>query len=140
KQSIYAWRTADLQTYFNARNSVDRVYDMNINFRSATSYIKAMNEFFKVDDPFYFNGKPDGIQYIHVEAPAESSKGILLFGNDAAKPITIGIGDNKEHIQSGLVAEVIRLLDSRHYQILENKERRSIRPSDIGILVRSHEE
>ena len=40
KQSIYAWRKADIFTYFKAREDVDHLYGMNINFRSTEKYIE----------------------------------------------------------------------------------------------------
>ncbi|HJT74329.1 MAG TPA: UvrD-helicase domain-containing protein, partial [Chitinophaga sp.] len=46
KQSIYAWRKADIFTYFKARASVQHVYGMNRNFRSSALFIEAMNKFF----------------------------------------------------------------------------------------------
>ncbi|MFN9111228.1 MAG: UvrD-helicase domain-containing protein, partial [Bacteroidota bacterium] len=45
KQSIYAFRKADLQTYFRAEQAVQHKHLMNQNFRSTTHYIDAMNEF-----------------------------------------------------------------------------------------------
>lgn len=42
KQSIYAFRKADLQTYFRAGTLVDHIWRMNTNFRSTAGYIQAI--------------------------------------------------------------------------------------------------
>ena len=138
KQSIYAWRKADLHTYFRARNAVGNVYDMNINFRSSAAYIAAMNEFFNVDDPFFYGVQPDGISYIDVESPAESAKGILLQEGAASTPISIIDSSAKPALRSALAADVIRLLDPSIFKLQVKDETRPVRPSDIGILVRSN--
>lgn len=139
KQSIYAWRKADLQTYFKARNGVASVYEMNINYRSSGPYIDAMNEFFAVNDPFHFGTAADGIRYIDVEAPASSYKGTLMHNGVADHPISITEQPNKNAVHEALVADVIALLSPGKYQVAD-KEPRPIRPSDIGILVRAHHE
>src|SRR5699024_6807615 len=52
KQSIYAWRKADITTYFKARNTVDHVYGMNINYRSSSRLLEALNHFFLPEEAF----------------------------------------------------------------------------------------
>ena len=47
KQSIYAWRKADINTYFSAKKMVKNVYGMNTNFRSSDAIVAAQNVFFK---------------------------------------------------------------------------------------------
>ena len=140
KQSIYAWRKADLHTYFRARNAVGNVYEMNINFRSSASYIHAMNEFFAVDDPFLFNGERDGIEYVDVQAPSNPGKGKLLLDGEEAKPVTIRFVETKGNAGAALVADVIQLLDDKRYRLQHGEDKVALQPSDIGILVRSHKE
>jgi exodeoxyribonuclease V beta subunit len=67
KQSIYAWRKADIFTYFEARNAVHHFYGMNVNYRSSTSFIEAMNVFFGISDPFHFKDEKSSIEYINVD-------------------------------------------------------------------------
>jgi hypothetical protein len=60
KQSIYAFRKADIFTYFNAKKSVENLHFMDTNFRSTEAYINAMNYFFLPIpdfDTFYFDRK-----------------------------------------------------------------------------------
>ena len=140
KQSIYAWRKADIATYFKAKRDVSHIYGMNQNYRSSAPYIEAMNIFFKpVDDfdTFHYGAKEDSIQYIKVESPSSNSKGILLRDDVPGVPFSIIEERNKDNILAAVVAQVINLLDRKTFIIDKNNVRRSINPSDIGILVRN---
>ncbi|RBL93311.1 exodeoxyribonuclease V subunit beta [Chitinophaga flava] len=142
KQSIYAWRKADIFTYFDARNSVQRLYDMNHNYRSSENLIAAMNRFFKPTenfDTFEFDGEKDSIRYIDVMAPEESSKGFLYRAEEKEVPITIYNCKNKDEIASAVAAQVAQLLLDPAYRIVKDKAQ-TITPSDIGILVRTGKE
>lgn len=143
KQSIYAWRKADIDTYFKARREVDRVYHMNTNYRSSKAMIDAMNAFFLPFpgfDTFYFKGADDAIRYTHVEAPDGKSGRVLL--KDGCPTVTLEtIGArNKEEIQKDVCGEIMALLAGGGYEIGTADERRAVRPSDIGILVRKNQE
>lgn len=143
KQSIYAWRKADIFTYFNARNGVQQVYDMNQNFRSSENMIRAMNVFFEPTPgfpTFDFEGQGDSINYIQVHSPENNRKGYLYKGDTPDVPIEVMACDKKETICSSVAAQIAQLLLNKDYRI-ENKEgARSIVPSDIGILVRTGQE
>ncbi|HSB93097.1 MAG TPA: exodeoxyribonuclease V subunit beta [Flavitalea sp.] len=140
KQSIYAWRKADLHTYFKARKGVDNVYAMNVNYRSSAAYIHSMNEFLSIDDTFLFKGESDGIEYVNVQAPGDSHKGELLLQGAPMRPITIVDAVNKDDADAGLVADVIRLLDKDQYTLRSGDKNDGLRPSDIGILVRTNKQ
>ncbi|QJB34614.1 exodeoxyribonuclease V subunit beta [Chitinophaga oryzae] len=142
KQSIYAWRKADIFTYFDARNSVKHLYDMNHNYRSSENLITAMNTFFKPTpdfDTFEFAGEKDSIQYIDVMAPEESSKGFLYYNEAKEVPITIFNCKNKDIIAGAVAAQVAQLLLDPAYKIIKDKTL-EITPADIGILVRTGKE
>ncbi|RYF96197.1 MAG: hypothetical protein EOO02_22455, partial [Chitinophagaceae bacterium] len=138
KQSIYAWRKADIFTYFEARKAVDHVYEMNVNYRSSATYINAMNVFFGIEDPFYFKEGESTIDYIDVETPAHNSKGDLLKDGVAAIPVTVTSLKNKSSICEVVAAQIIQLLDSDHYAIQKGGKPVKVTPSDIGILVRTN--
>ncbi|MEV4882470.1 exodeoxyribonuclease V subunit beta [Chitinophaga ginsengisegetis] len=143
KQSIYAWRKADIFTYFNARNGVQHVYDMNQNFRSSENMIRAMNVFFEPTPgfpTFDFAEESDSIDYIQVHSPDNNRKGYLYKGSTPEVPIEVIACDKKETICNSVAAQIAQLLLDKSYRI-ENKEgARSIVPSDIGILVRTGQE
>jgi exodeoxyribonuclease V beta subunit len=139
KQSIYAFRKADLNTYFRAKEKVgmSHTWTMNVNFRSTDSYVEAMNDFFKESDDFStFHYKTKEIEYYEVEAsPNNTGKiGICNAEKEVFTPLEIRTDyPNKDKIQTDLTNLVVKLLDRAH--TIEN---RLIVPSDIGVLVRSN--
>ena len=140
KQSIYAWRKADIFTYFDAKNDVDNLYSMNQNYRSSASYIDAMNHFFKPTsdfNTFHFEGKTQQINYINVESPAKGNTGYLNIDNEVAAPLSIYQNKNKEENNAQLIIQIVKLL-SGNCQLIDAKgNTKKVLPQDIGILVRS---
>ena len=146
KQSIYAWRKADIFTYFRACNDVDNLYEMNVNYRSTKDFIDAMNQFFLPNenfDTFNFENEEKGegrekakhhkIEYTVVESPKNNTKGQLTFGGERVIPISINTQSNKTKIATEVAMQVADLLSNEGFKINDRK----ITPSDIGILVRS---
>ena len=143
KQSIYAWRKADIFTYFKAYNDVKRRYGMNENFRSSATLIKAMNLFFmpfKDFDTFNFAASEQAIRYIPVNSPTNNSAGQLNLNGKQCTPISVNAQQNKDLIKEAVAGQVIDLLSNKEYNIFKNDKRRYIKPSDIGILVRQNSE
>jgi exodeoxyribonuclease V beta subunit len=140
KQSIYAWRKADIFTYFKARASVQHLYGMNHNFRSSEPFIAAMNTFFLPTadfDTFYFSGEGSAINYIKVDSPERNTKGLLFKGEEADVPITVFNASNSNELVESVAAQVALLLKDEEYTIGNEEGRRAVRPSDVGILVRT---
>ena len=136
KQSIYAWRKADIFTYFKARSGVQHLYEMNNNYRSSAVLITAMNKFFLPSpdfDTFFFSGDKDSINYHPVESPSNNKKGALLKDGKTDAPISIFSTGSKALIYEALSAQVAEILFHGAYTIKD----RPIKPSDIGILVRT---
>ena len=146
KQSIYAFRKADIFTYFNAKNSVQNLHLMNTNYRSTEEYIKAMNDFFMPDpnfDTFYFNNDPtlqNAIGYINVGSPNPNTKGQFLRNGEAFKPIIVSEHEKKKFLRVSVKGIIADLFTIGKYTIVKDGEPRAIKPSDIGILVRSNKE
>lgn len=143
KQSIYAWRKADIFTYFRAAKSVDRNYGMNRNFRSSKPMIAAMNDFFLPEadfDTFAFSGNDQTIDYIPVLSPEPNRKGNLLIANRVAKGISIFKTNNNENINKAVAAQVVSLLEQENLLIDASGSQRRVGLTDIGILVRSHKQ
>lgn len=141
KQSIYAWRKADIHTYFQARNDVDKQFDMNVNFRSSAPLIEAMNHFFLPHedfDAFSFPDKENRIAYTQVRSPEHNRKGVLLYDGAPAAPISLLGTDKKETLMYGVALQIQALLTDEKYTIEVNGQKRSVIPSDIGILVRKN--
>ena len=145
KQSIYGWRKADMSTYFKAKDEV-RVppHSMNVNHRSNEAFIQAMNEFFQPTagfDTFFYNGVANGITYIPVESPAQNTKGSLLREGEPPIPLLISEHEDKFDLKKGIKHLIQHILFSNQYTIAKKGEApRAIKPSDLGILVRSNAE
>jgi exodeoxyribonuclease V beta subunit len=140
KQSIYAWRKADIHTYFKAQSDVEHCYTMNQNFRSAEPLIDAMNNFFKPEDnfdTFHFNNTANAIIYRNVDSPQPNTKGLLFKGQTRVVPISIAEVEKKDEICKAVAAQIIDLLSNLNYKIVKDGKERSLTPSDIGILVRT---
>lgn len=144
KQSIYAFRKADMNTYFKARNEgVDRILEMNTNYRSSADVIEGLNLFFKptVDfDTFYFEGNTDTIEYISVQTPPESNQLQYYFDDKPVPPISIISNlPNKEALIDATAAQVAEILRNPYCLFKEGTTER-VKPSDIGILVSTNGE
>jgi len=140
KQSIYAWRQADLNTYFKATHEVAHRYGMNQNYRSSENFIQAMNLFFLPADnfdTFSFGFEKDAIRYINVDSPQPNHKGALCNGEEEDVAITIFENKLADDLYQTVCAQIIQLLENESFQIKKNGEKRRIKPSDIGVLVRT---
>ena len=139
KQSIYGWRKADMITYFQARENVDHVYQMNVNFRSSAIAIDAMNTFFKPNDSFdtfYFQDDETRIDYTKVESPKDNVKGNLNYQSEPIVGIQMVEVRNKMEILEQVKKVITQLLFNNDYNI----DGKKIEPSDIGIIVRRNDQ
>jgi len=140
KQSIYAFRKADIFTYFNAYDDVGHRYEMNENYRSSKPLIDAMNSFFvpaEDFDTFNFQGEEKEIKYIEVQSPLKNIKGILKKQDKEVVPISISLHGKNEHILEAVSAQVCDLLEN-NYSISKDGIEKKLTPSDIGILVKTN--
>lgn len=140
KQSIYAWRKADIATYFEARNDVDNVFTMNKNFRSSARMVEALNRFFQPEpdfDVFAYEGQENKIEYHQVDSKGKKME--LLLGGKQAVPLTLTTKKNNESIIKDTALGILDLLVNEGWKFVnaETGEERSVRTSDIGVLVRT---
>ena len=141
KQSIYGWRKADIFSYLKASKEVQHRYGMNTNYRSSMSVIAAQNEFFLPEpdfDTFHFGTSPDRIEYLPVEAPKDREPGTLLYRGKLVCPMSILECEKNDEVNESVAAIIAALLENDDYTLTEKESTRKIRPSDIGILVRSN--
>jgi len=139
KQSIYAFRKADLNTYFKAKKQVEHLWTMNVNYRSTGPYIEAMNHFFKEDATLKtFHYEHDEIQYHAVQSSEKNThlKGITSETQPVQAPLQIITNNTPKDKRLANVCNLVVTLLSGGYK-LNNKP---IIPSDFGILVRSNYE
>ena len=139
KQSIYAWRKADLNVYFEARNSIlpEKQFTMATNFRSTNRYTTALNSFFlpQIDFDTFENGDVDDslkIKYEAIQAFNKEEQG-LSFDNQLFSPLTIIDGaKNDPDINNFIRKTICHLLQG---SITLNGK--SLKPSNIAVLVRA---
>lgn len=135
KQSIYAFRKADLDTYKLARNNSEQ-FTMRSNFRSNQALLDNLNTFFDIENPF---NDPD-IEYTNVQC-GKTSLGNLIDsqGTETSSFECFTYSGRKEIIEPHLVQKIVQLL-TQGYKIREKENNRLLRPNDIGILVKSNKE
>lgn len=140
KQSIYAFRKADIHTYLQAMADVAILHQMNVNYRSNNDYIEAMNRFFKPNPDFNTFALPGNeIQYHLVEAPAGNNKPVLYAGGNKVCPILISQHEAKDFEPlKALRATVHDLLRPGTYEFRSATGAVPVRCADIAILVKSN--
>jgi exodeoxyribonuclease V beta subunit len=144
KQSIYAFRGADVDNYLRAASLVgDRRHTLDVNYRSDPALISGLDKlFFEHADPFC----GAGIEFVRVRPRADATNryesgvaksGLSLIWLELTEVESEG-GLHKYQVQSlalkETVASVRRLLGSASIK------GRRIRPSDITILTRTNRE
>ncbi len=98
KQAIYAFRGADLHTYFRARkDGVDEEYTLKHNYRSTVQYIESINQLFESDrNPFIENE----IDFEPSKAGREDHTDSLIFEGEKMAPLQVisrhGVQSSKE--------------------------------------------
>ena len=144
KQSIYAWRGADINTYIKAKKDIANHFTMKQNYRSTKELVAAMNEFFplgvcgvdQVSNPFC----SDDITYEEVEA---ANKNLYELYNNTAPAKSFEIlkypkKNNKDDLFGNTAKEVLDLLGN-HF-LIKNGDKKKVKPRNIGILVRTNKE
>lgn len=140
KQSIYAFRNADVESYLHAARQVKNRYTMNTNFRSSEKMIAAANYFFGSSGVGTF-GYTDmdelKIEYQNVSAH-HRNKNIFRQNSVETDTLLFSASSNVEEAKAALVDTLCSLLDPvNNYRIDDGKgDLRTIYPKDIAILVR----
>lgn len=128
KQSIYAFRQANLKTYAQARKT-SKSFTMSTNFRSVPRYVAAMNVFFKAMNPDFFMNPEIG--YIPVEPrPGWAADQPLCLNQKPVEPIAFLPKKEKNEVsQITVVNQILNLLKNGTI------EGRAVKPQDFGVLV-----
>ena len=128
KQSIYGWRSADLDVYDDAKKSVhpDHQFTMGTNFRSEQAYVNSLNQLYDKAGANDFNR--EGLRYISMQA---SNTNENFVNPSDEKRLNYFEGDSKK-MPRQIALKIKELLNDSSYTI----NGRSIVASDIGVLVR----
>jgi exodeoxyribonuclease V beta subunit len=149
KQAIYAFRGADVYTYFQARKDGNPVfYSLNKNFRSSNNLIEAVNALF--DDPARKPFIEEDIEFFKSEVGNRDIGLEYLVGDNPPVPFKVTLhpglisnkGDCREFAYNQTVKQVAELLEDHSIRIRdsETKKMRSLEAGDIAILVSGHKD
>ena len=141
KQSIYSFRKADIFSYIEAKEDVDNVYEMDRNYRSSAAVVDATNEVFNKADSF---GNKSPIKYNTVSAgknPEDYS--LTKNGEPVLGMLVHEICDTeikKEVLQKQICDHISQSIlemtkKDSPFKINEKGVARTIKPSDIAVLV-----
>ena len=139
KQSIYGFRSADLDSYMQLRHTVDERRRLSVSHRSDPRLVDAVNTLFAVPAPFFHPGvlaepvqsvfKARRLRRDGFEDPA----GVVLH----AEP-----GQATVRACARLVASQVRALLGEGWMVRVKRDDpwRPLRPSDIAVLCRTNHE
>ena len=142
KQSIYRFRGADLEAYFNfAKKANAQRYSLDTNFRTVTPLVEAVNAFFeKSDKPFLHKE----LSFVPVNpnrnGPADKDK-MFMGGKRSAFVIReLEWNKNKEpSAEEARSAIRVDMANEIEYLLSEGTIGNcKVRPKDIAVLVRSN--
>ncbi len=142
KQSIYAFRNSDIQTYLEIKGKIKNIFSMEENFRSTPEMVNAVNEFYSkigVASGFFYNeNQSHKITYEPVRSNNKEAF-IESNGEKTEKALHLFAYKNNDLAINNLVNAVAQVLNpANNYQIWDKqtKSLRAIKTSDIGILVK----
>jgi exodeoxyribonuclease V beta subunit len=150
KQSIYAFRGADLYSYIAARDVVpeESKYTLKKNFRSTPGLIQALNSIFKQE-----HGTPfldDEISYHKIEAGRTIEEGVCRDRGQDIAPLKIFCfrdhntkGQIKPLIFSETASQIRDLIAEGRKgerKLIESGHARNLESGDIAVLVHSHKD
>ncbi|REL33649.1 exodeoxyribonuclease V subunit beta [Rhodohalobacter sp. SW132] len=145
KQAIYAFRGADLHTYFRARkDGVGSDYTLTKNYRSTTGYIRAVNELFSGERNAFIE---EEIEFRPSEAGRENHTDSLVIRGESVPSLSViarsGIDSNKGNACSFAFSQTVKKIG----EILGMASRgeatigdRPVRAGDITILISRHKD
>lgn len=143
KQSIYAFRGADIDCYLQAKELVDNVYSMNWNFRSSADMIHALNGFYlSMDKKEAFGYTEEDRNFIeYEEVSAQKKIELRQNGEPVSEVLTFHSFKNQDSVVENLINAVTYLLsyeNSFTFYNQDTNDERIVKPSDIGILVETN--
>ncbi|MDE1929859.1 MAG: UvrD-helicase domain-containing protein, partial [Burkholderiales bacterium] len=155
KQSIYAFRGADIQSYLRARRATAGRHErLATNHRSTAALVEAVNHLFASAEArpgpgaFLFRSAlDDPLPYVPVGARGRDDAFVTGAGRPPALTFeldaTLRDGTSSRRLQAARCAERIaqRLADAEAgFEAPDLPQRRRLRPADIAVLVRDGRE
>ncbi len=157
KQSIYAFRGADIQSYIRAREATaGRHYVLTTNHRSVDALVAGVNQLFlaaedrKGHGAFHFREDTNRNPVPFLANDAHGRADCLLRGNEPVPAMEIVFGTAVEsktdllaHFAQACAEHVATLLNDPQvgfHEQVDSNEKRLLRPADIAILIRDRTE
>jgi exodeoxyribonuclease V beta subunit len=140
KQSIYRFRSAELSAYLSGlqyAHDHGRIFSLRVNWRSDAAVLEGLDHIFEGltfgDDRIMFESVDPAPEHLdsplRIDGATAVPVEIRSLGCDSAPPAhQLAVKD--------LVAEVVRLLNTSTIEV--DGAPRSLRPSQIGVLVKSN--
>lgn len=138
KQSIYAFRNADLEAYMDAMKTVDSVATLATNYRSDPGIVDAVSDL--------FGQAALGDDRIVVHPVKSAKRPRVVVGSGDFTPLTIRAvnvatpvkwADHERLIVNDVASHITTMLAS-DLQVIDRDGPRPIRPSDIAVLVQAN--
>ncbi len=126
KQSIYAFRGADLQTFLNAKKDFSHIYKLSSNYRSDPTLIAQINKLFQIPSLFTEVGSGDDFSYQPLLAKKKPS-GLL---SEAPLEFVLSTHENEETLFSFIAQEIKRLGETLTFAILVKDRYEAFRLTD----------
>ncbi len=145
KQAIYRFRGADVFSYIDASEQMEKSYTLLNNWRSRPELINAVNTFFKgCENPFRFErigfspvraGNENQADPFYCDSVNSSGMDIVLARGDVSDEVSTS--EAAEIILESIAAKISGIIDpsSGRYMLGE----RRINPGDIAVLVRTND-
>ena len=149
KQAIYSFRGADIFAYLNAAKIIfpDKTYALGTNFRSDAALVNAVSTIFSLSsDPFLC----EDIPFHSVESGRSKEDQLTFDGIRDENPFKLWIYPRSDEtraelkpvatkaIVSAVAGEIAELLEPERMIELTSTQKRSIKPGDIAVLVKTH--
>jgi len=138
KQSIYAFRGADIFTYMKARQQVPKHYTLAKNWRSSAAMVSATNTLFsRSPAPFIYQ---QDISFYRVEAANQDEPQLALDGNHI-NALSFWYSDKatnaEQYLADTAVTCAIQIAKMLSLGALKDKP---VSPANIAVLVRDRKE
>ena len=164
KQSIYAFRGADIDAYLQARRGADNCFTLPMNYRAEASLVGATNAFFENADFAAVqeggeenetdDGADDSISFVPVTAADKTAEKLVFVGGDGVdrlyerqlrEPHDGKVRTAQNSCIEEMAKDVRRLLDFSkqgriYFESAATKARRPVQTGDIAVLVDTHTE
>ncbi len=160
KQSIYSFRSAELDTYFQAKRDVAQIQSLSKNYRATSELVRVVNTFFSSSDSFDIEEA-----FSTTVASCDKNPQLMFVAEGETEPLAIApfeiwtaCGNGKNRIENyynksnpysyeprAIANDIAKLLSGNYYGkkgkvfvYYGTEKERVIRPSDIAILVRKN--